>query len=190
MIAGVVSQAARLLRGEHLADPAPVQGDPIAGGSGVGKAVRFDLPDHPRALGGSQGQLALDQDERLAFDHQLGPLDGQHFAAADPALVHRLHRVLHLADAAVDIEHMEIMVRARPGGSLVQHQLAGAAFELFAEALGQRVVKLAHLDLFQQFVADPVGFDHAAIERVGDVVGAGDQPQVGQGTGEAAQQAG
>src|SRR5687768_11947673 len=84
----------------------------------------------------------------------------------------------------MDVEDVKAVVRTGSGRRLAEHEVARAPLELLAEALQQRIVELAHLDLVEQIVADPVSVHDPRIERIRDVVGAGDELEIGQRAGE------
>ena len=140
--------------------PSPSAATPSRRAAPVGEAVAVDLAHHPlwRAL--AERELAQLERQWRRSTSQLGAFESGLLAPAHPAVVHGLEAVVQLADAAVHVQHVEAVVRPRAGRRLAEHQVAGAALELLAEALEERIVELPHLDAVEQLVADPVGLDH------------------------------
>ena len=116
-------------------------------------------------------------------------MDGGHPAPPDPAPVQDRERVPGLAVIAqqagprVDAEDGEAVVR-HPAGQHPFGQEREVAAGPLAETVLHRVADVGDRDLVQQAVADPVGLDHAAVQRVADAAAGRDQLQVRPGAGE------
>jgi hypothetical protein len=136
---------------------------------------RRQTRDHPPAgnkfgPGIAKHQLALAKYERLAVHEHFACHYLRDLAPPHAALAERLHRTVHFANSAMDIQYVEGMVRTGTCWRLTQHQVTCAALKLVAEALEQGVVELPNLDIVQQLVAEPVGLDDPRVKRVADAV--------------------
>src|SRR5579859_4185636 len=161
MVLGVTRDIGLLLGGEYFAYPRPVERHPVIYLNRIGEPPARDLAHHTLSLRGAEDQFAVLQKQRLPVDEQLSSIDRHHLTPTDAAAVKRVQRMFELANATVDIEHVETVVRPGAGGRLAQDQLAGSALELLAESIEEVIVQLAHLDSIEQRVADPVCVHHA-----------------------------
>lgn len=188
MVPGVAFKLVPLLGQQRFTDPAPVEGDVVAGTGVVGKAVAVDLTQDALFAGCTQSELAVDEDERLAGDDELGAFDPDDPPPADPALIHGVQRVGKLPGAAMDIKHVKAVVGPGAGRRLRQQPVARAAAHVGVQALGQRFVHLADLDAFEKVVPEPVGFDNPVVKGIGNGICPSDELEVREGAGELPEQ--
>src|SRR5688572_14943669 len=183
-----VAEVADLPRGEPVADPFPVQRDPVTGLQIADHADAVDGAHHSLGFWFSNAEQVTVPGERAGFDDDLIAGYGAYLAPADPAPIEHCQRVLGLAAVAqqagpgVDAEHRETVMGHAPGkhaGGEGGELAAGNA----AEPLFHRVAHGARGDLIEPRTAHPVGLDDPRVKRVLDTGGRGDQLQVRPGPG-------
>ena len=95
-----VAEVADLPRGEPVADPFPVQRDPVTGLQIADHADAVDGAHHSLGFWFSNAEQVTVPGERAGFDDDLIAGYGAHLAPADPAPIEHCQRVLGLAAVA------------------------------------------------------------------------------------------
>jgi hypothetical protein len=143
-------------------------------------------------LGGAADGLALGLAQREAL---AGPLQGRgvdedlralhrgHAPPTDAALLQHLQGLVDVAAAqqagpGIHAEHVVAVMAQGVAGNRLGQVVPALGPGLALERLLQAIAEVVGGHALQQLVAHPVGLDHAVVEGIGDVGGAGDQRQV------------
>jgi hypothetical protein len=110
------AEVADMRRGEPVADPFPVQRDPVTGLQIADHADAVDGTHHSFGFWFSNAEQVTVPGERAGFDDDLITGYGADLAPADPAPIEHCQRVLGLAAVAqqpgpgIDAEHREAVM--------------------------------------------------------------------------------